>query len=310
MIDNWHWTTEEDNKLRALYARKATKQEVLATLSKRGYRATKYRAQVLGIKKTRLQTKNESFFETPNHLNCSIAGFLASDGNVQKPHKKNGYRVTIGLARKDEDVLSAIILATQSNANISRTTMSKTITTDRVKIPQLKTYYASYLTFSNAKKWIEDLEKNWNITENKSLTLPPPNLTDMELSLAYLIGIINGDGTIGLQKTPNRSYPYIRLLGTQALLNWAKNLFEKTIKEPIAGLVSPERSTSRVYEFQVNGLQAVKLFLKLNKIDCLRLARKWQNPTVLACLDVYKAKYPHLFDKSLTPPTIKHEESC
>ena len=296
--EDYIWSPEENEILKLAYENKTPKNELLKLLPRRSYAGIKHRAKILGIKKTRLQTKNESFFETPNEINCSVAGMLASDGNIQSPKKKNGWRIILGLCRMDEIILHDIIRTTGSNANVSQQSVKRTIKTTRNRNLQEKEYFSSYLTFSDAKKWSDDLQKSWNITENKSLTLTAPNFNKLNLSLAYLLGIINGDGTIGIQKSNNKEYFYIRLLGTRNLLEWAKNRFEEALKEKIDGEVHIERDGTSVYLLQVNGIQAVKLFEKMKVLNCIQLARKWKNPQILKLVEDYKSKYPNQFSNN------------
>ncbi len=276
------WSGTEDALLKQSYLNKIKKSEILNLFPNRTYAALKHRAKILKIKKCRVQVKNEMFFQAPNLTNCSVAGMIASDGNVQIPHQKNGYRVIISLARKDREILENINTVTTSNAIITDSQVKTTIRTERVKVPIEKTYPISYITFSAAQKWMADLQKHWNITPNKSLTLTAPNILHLDLSLAYIVGLINGDGSIGLQKTPNKNYLYIRVLGTKTLLEWVKARFEEVLGASISGAVRPERPDSSIYLLQVNGGQAITLFRVMNAIkECIKLRRKWENPEIL-----------------------------
>src|ERR1700722_6559468 len=130
--EDYIWSEEENEILKSAYIKKIPKNELLKLLPRRSYAGIKHRAKILKIKKTRLQSKNESFFEIPNVENCAIAGMLVSDGNIQKakPNSKNSNRIIIGLCRKDEVILHDIIKTTGSNANISQQQSIKTIITD------------------------------------------------------------------------------------------------------------------------------------------------------------------------------------
>lgn len=297
-MNEFYWSNQEDNLLKSLYIKKESKMNVLLSFPHRSYGAIKHRAKFLKIRKTRTQIKDEKFFEIPNEINCSIAGMIASDGNVQKSKKKNGFRLIMCLKREDEPILKDIITTTKSNANILQQKVNRKLLGSKVRLvdnPQFKDYFSSTVTFSSAKKWMDDLQKYWNITENKSLTLTAPSFNDLNLSLAYILGIINGDGTIGIQKTGNKNYFYIRLLGTRNLLEWAKNRFEEALREKIDGEVHVERDGASVYLLQVNGIQAIKLFEQMRVLNCIQLARKWSNPQILKLVEDYKLKNPSLF---------------
>src|SRR5690606_13503507 len=74
--------------------------------------------------------------------------------------------------------------------------------------------------------WFDDLYKFWNILPNKTLYLNPPNITDLNLCLSYIIGLIDGDGSIcicNFTQTHNGkkyTYPKIKfmLCGTFSLI--------------------------------------------------------------------------------------------
>lgn len=64
-----------------------------------------------------------------------------------------------------------------------------------------------------------DLLKNFNITNNKSLTLISPELPP-ELIDAFIIGYIDGDGSIGLYNSENtQKFLRISILGTINMCN-------------------------------------------------------------------------------------------
>src|ERR1017187_2969361 len=196
-----YWTQEEDDKLKQLYQDKRSKAETLSAFKDRTYAAIKYRAKHLGIKKLRIQYKNELFFEIPNELNCSVAGFLASDGCLMPtpPYPpKMGNRINLTCAKKDVQSLEDVKIATNSNVNILYATTQRLFNFGRCKKTTPTTCCAASLCFSSCKKWIEHLNKNWNLTPKKNLTLEPPlYIYDLNLKLAYASGVISGDASIG-----------------------------------------------------------------------------------------------------------------
>lgn len=288
------WSVKEDEELRRVYSEKASKAKVLATLTNRSYGAIKHRAKALGLRKTRLQHKNNNFFDAPNIENSCLAGILASDGCILMPKGKNSYRIVIGFNYKDKSTLSAIKIKTNCNANINETVRYEAVS-PRNNIKYNGIYKFCFITFSDAKQWIADLSKHWNISHNKSLTIGRPNYLSMEESLAYLCGIISGDGTIGFQRAKNDKYLYIRMLGTKELLTWAKEIFEKSIRERLKGSILLERTGANIYKFQINGLQAIKIFNKINSLDCMKIERKWNNPEILSYISQKKMEFPEFF---------------
>ena len=302
-----HWTQEEEQKLIECYQNKLSKIETLMLFPRRSYQALKRKAQELNIKKTRLQVKNENFFDTPNTINCSVAGFIASDGCILPAKNKNGHRIIIRLCRKDKQILEDIKRATSSNASINDSERTCVLDTKRNINKTEKTYFISGLDFSSALNWSQKLAEHWNIVPQKSLILLPPNLNNIDDKLAYICGLISGDGTIGFLRHKNFRYFYISLLGTERLLNWIKITFEEFLQEKIKPTIRKERLDGNIWAFQINGMQAVRIFEKINTLNCVKLNRKWKSEEILECVNQSKIKnYISFLDYYLSSHSIPY----
>ncbi|MCW8884750.1 MAG: hypothetical protein OQK12_05775 [Motiliproteus sp.] len=137
--------------------------------------------------KNAIYSKNMGFFQTPTLLNSYIAGWIATDGwvrpeSVGKPINQVG----ISLARKDIHILRYLKNVTDYSGVIREY--------------EVDGHPQAELRISGVPQWIEDLERHWNITPNKTYTLEPPETGSISQAqlLAYHVGLVEGDGYIGI----------------------------------------------------------------------------------------------------------------
>lgn len=214
---------------------------------------------------------NHNYFSTPTIENCYWAGFIAADGCIYDN------RLIINLGRNDKSHLEKFKKTLQYDGNIrdiQRKGSSKTTKKD--------TYFSSVIEIYSPKI-CSDLLNNWNITNKKSLTLQPPNITDLDLCLSYIIGYIDGDGTISIcnRKTRNTN-PYIRLniIGTFNLINWINDILHKfeDTKYSKLNLIK----IHNMYSIECSHIRAYNILNILLKIKISnRLWRKWNKISLL-----------------------------
>jgi hypothetical protein len=289
------WTNDEDDLIRKYYTTLSHK-DLKKIIPNRNCASIRSRASRLGIKKgTRyIFTKNDSFFTLPNELNCSVAGTWGSDGCIETNKKGESNRVMLNLATKDFDFLTKIKNALEFTGDIKNYVhKNKLLVTERnTTVYDRKT---SYLQISRAKQWIEDLNKHWNITTQKTYSLQPPNITDLNLCMAYICGIVNGDGSILVHNNSKFKMLRITMLGTESLLLWIKSIFEKFLDETLEANVRPERSGARIFSYAISGFRAAKIIEYINALDCVFMDRKWKSEAVLNAIEILREKYPDKF---------------
>jgi hypothetical protein len=138
----------------------------------------------------------------------------------------------------------------------------------------------SKLEFSSAKQMVEDLKNNFNIVQNKTLILEPPTKLDYENSLSFIIGLIDGDGSIILPSKLDKwghIYPIINITGTQNLLEWVKEIFDK-ICPSMYGINAKVGviKNSKAFTYKVGGNRAYKILKVLDSVSVpVKLQRKW-----------------------------------
>lgn len=212
-----------------------------------------------------LYSQNDEFFTTPNIQNCYWAGFIAADGCIG--NCRNKLFLAINLKNTDECLLKEMANQTDFTGKITQGKHK-----GYGKYSE-NTYYYSSLQIRNCQNWVESLNKNWNITEKKSLTLLPPNISDLDLQLSYIIGLIDGDGHIG---TINNKMVF-ELVGTKEIIEWSSNILhnleDKTMYSP---LTINKKKNGNCYYINCSWNRAFNLLKHLEQIPApYRLARKW-----------------------------------
>jgi hypothetical protein len=250
-----YWTEEETLILKEHYGKIKVK-NLQQLLPNRTLPSIRWQAQQLKLKADRTVTNkhtnfDESFFSNINIINSYWAGFIAADGCI--------YQNKCVLYQNDINVIQNFQIAIHHNGNISH----------RYRIGCGHEYSISL----SSQKIVDDLNKNFSITPNKSLTLKPPNI-DNVFALAYIIGYVDGDGYICIINSKNRKpYFVLGIIGTYDLLYWIKKILNlessphlrTDCKSPIYRLTATHNTAINL----VNKLKSIK------ELDNIRLERKW-----------------------------------
>lgn len=219
---------------------------------------------------------NDNFFQCYN--NAYWAGFIAADGNICKSQPK----VSINLSRKDVD----LIIALQKQSNHNGTLYYSNTTSGSRKEKRHPMVGISICS----KQWVEDLDKYWNIKPQKSLNLQPPNITDLNLCLAYIIGYIDGDGCVRINTKKQASRhtknpkPYLELniCGSQTILEWIASVIFSVENQTLylRPLQLVKNSNSDCWSILANRQRGLAILDILEKIVTpYRLNRKWSKIT-------------------------------
>jgi len=265
------WSDEEIRIIRDNYEKVDCVSDMMVLLPGRTYNSIRTKARDLGLISRFLPTHNEEFFNEPSEINCAIAGFVAADGCVTDKG-----RLTINIGRKDREHLVRIAKLTEYEGNVydyqSRFSVAIDSEGKPVRIPG--TTLTSNVQIQ-APTWIQDFEKHWGIVPRKTFLMKAPNISGNRLCLAYISGLIDGDGWIGVSSP--ESY-MIGLMGTKELMTWVKQIFDSM--SPLCSRTPSHLksvSEKNSFEYKVSGVKAYwigKLFLTL---DIPRLDRKWDN---------------------------------
>lgn len=278
-----YWTTEEDSLLKKLAGTMSYKS--MSFIIKRTRAAIESRAAYLGIRspyRNKAHSKDENFWSKQNLLNCYYAGWIAADGFVYR----KSFSVGICCHPRDHESLQLFALHIKTTVPIRK--MKNTCTNGA-------SCEIERLTMSSSKKWMQDLENNFNITPHKTFRLTPPSFPNDLFACAYLCGYIDGDGSINCSGTQHQiSFSS----ASKEILQW---IVDFVIKHFTPENAPHKQITTRGNRNSVSfyGITAIRLFDLLVQVDVPKFQRKWAKEDFLKVVEIYREKNPNLF----TPET-------
>lgn len=269
-----NWTKKETDLLKDNYG-KITTQELSPLLANRSIQTIIAKANSLKLTSNlrfqgrhRKYSFNETYFSIPNINNCYWAGFIAGDGYI-------GYTgpssyLYLGIKQSDKDILKNFQKEIKYNGKI----IDKSKYDKRTN----KFYNKSIIKISDKSILTNDLNKHWNITTNKSFTLQPPNITDINLCLSYIIGYIDADGCIDEYTHKNRKKSTIRLtiVGGKDIINWISTTLYKLENKDKYNSATIIRQ-NKIYRISYSAKRAQNILKQLYQIQTpYKLERKWK----------------------------------
>lgn len=215
---------------------------------------------------------NDKYFDTPTVENCYWAGYIAADGCIGRKKDGSDIYLKLSLSSKDDYLLDIF------SSHINSTYPIKKQTTKWWSEKSKSYSYYSCLALWCAENLHYSLNKHWNITQNKSLTLiPPKEYIKNELAYAFLIGLFDGDGWITkITRKSGKEYFSWGVCGTYDMMLWVKDVCNELINEPNNTNVTKNNS---IYRYIISGRNAVKLAQTLNMVVNIpwKMRRKWEN---------------------------------
>lgn len=207
---------------------------------------------------------NVNFFSTYTPESCYWAGFLMADGYIRNNtcHKK----VHIKLALKDREHIQKFINIIDSN----------------YKIKDKKLYSSVDIS---GKWFVNDLEKNFGIVNNKSLTTSYPHQMPIIFDRHFIRGNMDGDGCITYT-----SCPTLNFTGTDTLLIEFAHKFKKLGINLKSGNELPPfqyKWKNKIGQISYSGKNAKHIleWLYANTFDKDRMTRKYEKYTTLFHID-------------------------
>lgn len=232
------------------------------------------------FKSAKKYTVNKDFW-IPNSASCYWAGFSAADASINK-HSLNCYNYRLEIANSDIEHLEQFKKDTQFDGPIKTSLRCDKFLHSRVVISE--------------PKWISDLQKYYNIVPNKTSRLGPPDLTDEYLKFCYLIGYIDGDGTIFFDE--KRNTLIIRCVSSSySIINWCKELIFNKFQDNCLRKknVLVNLSVGKYPCLSICGLRAAVLYDYLIKFNVPKLNRKWNQPKINLFIKNMKILHPAFF---------------
>lgn len=292
------WTPEEETLLKDLVStglysyRDMEKFFPGRTLSSLTKHARIYLNIHNNIYKQHKYTYTKGFFATPNILNSYVAGFWAADGCVRLiPPASPVLRLDLGT--EDLEYLKTMKDLLGYTGIITPTKRKKSTT--------------HYFQMTVSDEYRLDLERNFGIIPRKTKHLSPPNLPSLDMKIAFLIGLLDGDGCVHLNYRNSLSIGYTSC--SRRAVEW----YEMVMK--LLNLPSIQRNTkipkirelthAKAFFLAYSGARAVA-FVKLVQSFAAHynlpiLRRKWDTSELNAYIRRFEYHYPQF---SYTPPVF------
>jgi len=216
----------------------------------------------------------DTFFENVNDINGSfIAGLIASDGNIYKA--KTTFRISIKLKVDDKDYLEGIKKFMGVNGELYLVKRGEGYILGR----KVNVKDQIILNIYSVKTAVKHLEENYNITPNKTLTLTPPNITDLRAKIAYTVGYIDGDGSIytssGVVKGKRYYYNKLTIYGQLPLIQWMQNEIFGVLNPQTKNIKIKRNTESGLYSLTLSESSLTSFLHEVDKLNLPKMERKW-----------------------------------
>lgn len=192
---------------------------------------------------------NHNYFSDVNLFSSYWAGFISADGYVTR----SGSALEIVLSARDVGHLERFL----SDIGADQ---------DRLKSYQNSDGRQCSRVYLPSRQIVEDLNKNFSITTQKSLTARPPVIA-YEQSLAFIAGYIDGDGSY----TTANGLPRLKIVGTKSILEWIKS----TLSAGSANVRAVKNS--QCYEIAYTGKVAILARSRYIEMNLPFMERKFKN---------------------------------
>jgi len=244
------WTEADISYLKKYYGKKLVV-DMTRDLSRSAATITK-KASVLKLKsklpnKFNKKSCDDNYFAGSSLQSCYWAGFLAADGCIIQ--SGNHKVLFLGLSVKDENHIKLFCRHINFSGSVYKNKNYRTI-----KI--------------SSDKLCSDLQNKFNLTPRKTKTLKPPKLTGQK-ALAFIIGYIDGDGSIFTTKTNHIGF---NVVGTAAMMNWIRN----TLNRQLAADIKTVYKEGSLCKIMLSKNKCLRVLKKLDKVKVSKLSRKWE----------------------------------
>jgi hypothetical protein len=203
---------------------------------------------------------NTAYFSEPTIRNSYWAGFIAADGCLTS---KGALR--IALSTKDREHLEWL----KSELNFSGPIRDGLTTSPRGR----EVAYSCLTVWS--KDMLLDLRRNFNLVERKTLTLLPPYRLSGPLAEAFIVGLIDGDGSIHTFNYTRRTTLRLDVMGTLPVVTWVGERFRRWCGAESRLPRIREHHGGTLHSLRVQGRNAERVADRLLMVDVPRLHRKW-----------------------------------
>lgn len=256
------WSKKDDELIRNYFPSK-TILELMEIFPNRSKSSILNRAYLLGLKcdyqlrKNNRKYKydvNHNFFSENSIISCYWAGFISADGWVMTANTSS---LGIKLSNKDYNHLLKFKNDIKSESPIF---LKEGMSFGKKNQACMITIYS--------KQIINDLRNNFNIVPKKTLINIPPKINEDVNKLSFIVGLLDGDGSIYKDKNGNIQ---ITFLGTYEILEWVK----KTLEGFVGVIKNKINVKGKIYSLRIsNSLLINKLIEIIKKNGIFYLERK------------------------------------
>lgn len=298
-----YWTIQEDEKLTELVALATPLQEIAKILN-RSHSSCASHSSILGLKNDftgpKIYSVNENFWDEPNPLNCYYAGILAADGCLQLKNKLRPFVGTLSWEIGQDDIvlLEEFIKNTNYSGFIST---CKNINRKGEPARDTKKIVVS------CQRWNQNLIEKFNIVPKKTYRISPPNNLTEQQMFCWLIGYIDGDGTVFYNKL-NHCLMIKISSSSEKLVNFVYEFLKEKLPQKVRNkeFSKPRKlSHANCYEISVLGVRATCLYKYAQQYNLPKLSRKWDQESINNLVKENEKRFPHLFDLSYLPDPVK-----
>lgn len=201
---------------------------------------------------------NDDKFSEYSIESCYWAGLMAADGHISLNYDS----FSIGLKESDKEHVEKFKNWLEFEGPIRKAQTNYTYNGENF------TKY-SYSIKPTSSKIVKDLENNFGIGRQKTLTINPPvNILDDIFMDSFIIGYIDGDGCIGTDSDRTTRFS---IVGTYEMISWINFRFENILGRK---LPTP-RKFNNVWVIEFRNKISRELLKHLFLIDSPKMTRKW-----------------------------------
>jgi hypothetical protein len=221
------------------------------------------------IHKNRLYSYNENYFSDKSLQACYWAGFIAADGCITNiKHGQDILKIKLNII--DKNHLIQFKNDIEYNGIIENI---KSCNGGMINGRQIRGGESVRLGISS-QKIVNDLANIFGIYSRKTLTHEPPiGLTEKQ-EFAFIIGYIDGDGSIS-KINAKCKYPIIfQICGTESFLNWSLLVLKK-LSNINSKIQVTKRKNNKIHNIKFSNKFAYEILKSLNQSKIFKLERKW-----------------------------------
>lgn len=288
------WSEEEVNLLKGL-VNKTSFREMVPQFPGRTTISLQKKAWELGITNSFKPSKyrhNKNFFQTSNLVNSYWAGWICGRG-YGYPRR---FTICIGSRPGDHEHLTRLKTTIEYTGDIKLYPHKKFKTMDTNS--NAKAFLMPTLTIAGAKQIMSDLTTNFGFSSSKAERIPPSAIkSNLDLSLAFIIGLLDSDGYITISNTSPNQYRgriHLSVFNLQLAL-WVDEILLNCLQRssissnPHITQGSQLKELGSSYHLVYHSKDAIAIAQKMIEINTPHLARNLDRPDLREAILFYSS---------------------